>query len=91
MANIKSATKRARQSTRRRTHNAGVRSAIKSHIKKLDGQPAAENSTGTSPEFSRCVSAIDKAAKRGIIHQNAANRRKSRLAGAARAKTPSTG
>ena len=28
------------------------------------------------------ISAIDKAAKRGIIHRNAANRRKARLNGA---------
>jgi small subunit ribosomal protein S20 len=86
MANIKSATKRARQSTRRRAHNAGVRSAIKSRIKKLHAQPAGGEAAGASPELAGCISVIDKAAKRGIIHKNAANRRKSRLARVARAK-----
>jgi ribosomal protein S20 len=37
---------------------------------------------GTKPEakdVQAMISAIDKAAKRGIIHKNAANRRKARL------------
>jgi ribosomal protein S20 len=39
---------------------------------RVAGQPAAE-------ELRALISAIDKAAKRGIIHRNAANRRKARL------------
>jgi ribosomal protein S20 len=38
--------------------------------------------TGVKPaakEVQAMISAIDKAAKRGIIHKNAANRRKARL------------
>jgi ribosomal protein S20 len=40
------------------------------------------SSAGSQPEASNVramISAIDKAAKRGIIHKNAANRRKARL------------
>ncbi len=37
-------------------------------------------SAGAGKENARAlISALDKAAKRGIIHQNAANRRKARL------------
>jgi ribosomal protein S20 len=39
---------------------------------RVAGKPAAE-------ELRTLVSAIDKAAKRGIIHRNAAKRRKARL------------
>jgi ribosomal protein S20 len=42
----------------------------------------AISGTGAKPEakgVQAMISAIDKAAKRGIIHKNAANRRKARL------------
>jgi ribosomal protein S20 len=39
---------------------------------RVSGKPASE-------ELRALISAIDKAAKRGIIHRNAANRRKARL------------
>jgi len=35
--------------------------------------------TPTADQIRALISAIDKAAKRGIIHENAANRRKARL------------
>ena len=35
--------------------------------------------TPTAQQVGALMSAIDKAAKRGIIHENAANRRKARL------------
>ena len=40
----------------------------------------AEGADDTMELFSRTSALVDKAAKRGIIHKNAANRRKSRLA-----------
>ena len=73
MANSKSAAKRARQNPRRTLRN---RSVI-SHLRSLDKRNAT---TGGKPEEKRAlISALDKAAKRGIIHKNAANRRKARL------------
>jgi small subunit ribosomal protein S20 len=74
MANTKSATKRARQSMARSLHNRSVRTRLRTLQRRMRvaGKPAAE-------ELRALISAIDKAAKRGIIHRNAANRRKARL------------
>ena len=77
MANSKSAAKRARQNPRRTLRNRSVVSHLRSLVK--------QNATsGGKAETQRAlVSALDKAAKRGVIHRNAANRRKARLAKAA--------
>jgi small subunit ribosomal protein S20 len=71
MANSKSAAKRARQSPRRTLRN---RSVI-THLRSLAKQTAA----GGAKDRRSLVSALDKAAKRGVIHKNVANRRKARL------------
>jgi small subunit ribosomal protein S20 len=80
MANSKSAAKRSRQSSRRTLHNRQVMTHLRSLTKKATGAPGAVD----HPEL---ISALDKAAKRGIIHRNVANRRKARLNKAA-AKNP---
>ncbi len=74
MANTKSAAKRARQSVARSLHNRGVRTRLRTLQKctRAATKPAAE-------DIRTLISAIDRAAKRGIIHRNAANRRKARL------------
>jgi small subunit ribosomal protein S20 len=74
MANTKSAAKRARQSMSRSLRNRGVRTRLRTLQKRVRvaQKPGAQ-------EIHALISAIDKAAKRGIIHHNAANRRKARL------------
>lgn len=75
MANTKSASKRARQTTVRSLRNRSVLTRLRKMQKGISGP-------GTKPEakdVQAMISAIDKAAKRGIIHKNAANRRKARL------------
>jgi small subunit ribosomal protein S20 len=74
MANTKSAAKRARQNVRRTLRN-------RSAITRLRGmQKRTRSAAKPDPNDVRAlISAIDKAAKRGIIHRNAAQRRKSRL------------
>ena len=74
MANTKSAGKRARQSATRALHNRTVRTRLRTSQKqaRATGQPAPQ-------QIHALISAIDKSAKRGIIHRNAANRRKARL------------
>jgi small subunit ribosomal protein S20 len=71
MANTKSAAKRARQTQRRTLRNRRVLSRIRTLGKKSTGPQ--------SSDIAALISAIDKAAKRGIIHRNAANRHKARL------------
>ena len=83
MANTKSAAKRARQNPRRTLRN---RSAI-SHLRTLQKRVTAGG--GKAEDKSALISALDKAAKRGIIHKNVANRRKARLNRAAAKASPS--
>jgi small subunit ribosomal protein S20 len=73
MANTKSAAKRARQTQRRGLHNRSVLARLRTLNKRASGANAQ------SADIRTLISAIDKAAKRGIIHRNAANRRKARL------------
>jgi small subunit ribosomal protein S20 len=75
MANTKSASKRARQTTQRSLRNRSV-------LTRLRGMQKGISAAGATPEAKSVhamISAIDKAAKRGIIHKNAAKRRKARL------------
>ena len=74
MANTKSAAKRARQTIKRAARNRTVLTAIKSKTK------AVRSAAGDKAAAQTLVSDLDKAVKRGVIHKNAANRRKSRLA-----------
>jgi small subunit ribosomal protein S20 len=81
MANTKSAAKRARQTERRSRRNRSVLTRIRTLHKRA-------NETEAKPAvLPALISAIDKAAKRGIIHRKAANRRKMRLARARATKT----
>ena len=73
MANTKSAAKRARQTQRRALRNRQVLSRIRTLGKR------AGNANPQAGDISAFISAIDQAAKRGIIHRNAAIRRKDRL------------
>jgi small subunit ribosomal protein S20 len=79
MANTKSAAKRARQGGARRLHNASATSALKSGQKRLRAALAAGKLDEAKAEYSKALATLDKAAKRGIIHRNSANRRKSAL------------
>jgi small subunit ribosomal protein S20 len=72
MANTKSAGKRARQTAVRSLRNRSVLTRLR---KMQKGVVGAKDETSVRA----LISAVDKAAKRGIIHRNAANRRKARL------------
>jgi small subunit ribosomal protein S20 len=74
MANTKSAAKRARQTQRRALRNRQVLSRTRTLSKR------AVDASAQAADITALISAIDKAAKRGIIHRNAAVRRKARLA-----------
>jgi small subunit ribosomal protein S20 len=73
MANTRSAAKRARQTTKRSLRNHSVVTRLRTIQKQVrSAAPSAD-------QIRAVISAIDKAAKRGIIHRNAATRRKARL------------
>ncbi len=76
MANIKSQIKRNRQNEKRRLRNKAVRSEL------LTREKAALAAAGTDDEETTLragLRGIDKAAAKGVIHKNAAARKKSRL------------
>ena len=79
MANIRSAEKQRRQAEKATIRNRGGKSRLKSALKKA--RAAVESGAG---DLSRGFSEIDKAAKRGLIKNNTADRYKSRLAAAAK-------
>jgi small subunit ribosomal protein S20 len=81
MANTKSASKRARQTAKRSLRNRSVLTQLRNLKKRNRSNPG-----GDANQLRSLISSIDKAAKRGTIHRNAANRQKSRLARAAAAK-----
>lgn len=79
MANTAQARKRARQNVTRRAHNTGRRSMMRTHIKNVLKAVAAEDKDGAQTAYQSAVSIIDRSAKAGLIHKNAAARYKSRL------------
>ena len=75
MANTKSAAKRARQTARRSLRNRSVLT----RLRRLHKNVASGGTPTDGKGVRELISAVDKAAKRGIIHRNAARRRKARL------------
>ncbi len=73
MPNIKSAEKRLRQNVKRRLRNSAIKSTMKTAIKK------ALSAKDEDAALREALSAIDRAASKGVIHKNAAARKKSRL------------
>lgn len=79
MANTPSARKRARQSDKRRRHNATLRSMSRTAIKKVVNAVSSGDAGAAAAAYSAAVPAIDKMVTKGILHKNKANRHKSRL------------
>jgi DNA-binding protein HU-beta len=73
------ALKRVRQDERKRSHNQPHRSKAKTLVAKAVTVSAGGDAEETRAAVVAAISALDKAAKAGAIHPNAADRRKSRL------------
>ncbi len=73
MPNIKSAMKRVKVTETKNLRNRIVKSKVKTAIKKFETEANAA-------QYSLTTSAIDKAVAKGVLHKNAANRKKARLA-----------
>ena len=79
MANKPSALKRIRQSEKRRQHNRIFRGRARTEIKKARLAIESGSADEARAATLQAISALDKAASKGIIHKNNAARRKSRL------------
>lgn len=78
MANHKSAIKKAKQDLVRRARNRSGRSRLRTIIKRYRAG-LAEGNSEISSQLTGLISLIDRSAKCGYIHRNAAARLKSRL------------
>ena len=79
MAHHASAKKQMRQGRKRRARNRQNLSQVKTQVKKLRAAVAKGDAQAARTLLPETVAEIDRAAKKGIIHDNAAARYKSRL------------
>ena len=79
MAHHESAIKAMRQGVKRRGRNRSNLSQLKSQVKKLRAAVAAGDAASAGTLLPETIGEIDRAAKKGVIHDNAAARYKSRL------------
>ncbi len=85
MANIASARKAARQSEKRRLHNASLRSELRSAIKRVRSAIAAGDKSAARTVLRDASKVIDTIADKKIVHKNKSSRHKSRLSAAIKA------
>ncbi|MFN8521892.1 MAG: 30S ribosomal protein S20 [Chloroflexota bacterium] len=78
MPNIRSAEKMMRVAERRRLRNRATKSAVKTFIRKAE-RGITETATEAQTLVVQAVRALDKAARKGVLHAGNAARRKSRL------------
>lgn len=79
MAHHASALKQMRQSQKRRARNRQNASLLKTQVKKLRAAIAKGDVEDAKKLLPATMGQIDKAAKKGVVHDNAAARYKSRL------------
>jgi small subunit ribosomal protein S20 len=75
----KSAEKAARAAERKRQRNKSVRSATKTSLIKAEKLISSNELESAQQAVLAATSALDRAAKKGVIHPNTAARHKSRL------------
>ena len=80
MANIKSARKRARQAQVRRMHNMSLRTAVRTAIKNVKKAVAGGDKAAAAGVLRESQRVIDRVVAKGVMHRNAGDRHKSRLA-----------
>lgn len=74
MPNIQSAKKNMRKSRAATVRNRAQRSALRTALKK------AKSAQSSADDRRQAISLLDRAARKGLIHRNAAARQKSALA-----------
>jgi len=79
LPNIQSAKKRVKVSEKKNLRNRMIKSGMRSAVRKLNDAIAAD-AQKAGAQLSATTAVIDKAASKGVIHKNAANRKKARLA-----------
>lgn len=80
MPNIKSSIRSVKTDAERHEKNAPVKASVRSAARKVETLAAAGNKEEAQAAFVNASGLIDKAARKNVIHKNAASRKKSRLA-----------
>ena len=85
MANTAQAKKRARQNDKVRSHNASLRTMLRTALKKIVKAIQSGDKKIAKKQYDENISLIDRIADKKIIHKNKAARHKSRLNSAIKA------
>ena len=80
MPQIKSSIRSVKTDAERRAKNFAVKSTVKTAVRKTVETAAAGKADDATILLAKAASTIDKAASKGVLHKNAAARKKSRLA-----------
>ena len=80
MPQIKSSIRSVKTDAERRAKNFAVKSTVKTAVRKTVETAAAGKADDATTLLAKAASTIDKAASKGVLHKNAAARKKSRLA-----------
>ena len=79
MPNIRSASKRLRQNVTRNLYNRKIKSFLNTQKKKVLKSIDANDKNASITEFNKYASALDKAARKSVIHSNRASVKKSEM------------
>jgi small subunit ribosomal protein S20 len=80
MPNTKQALKRMRVTAKRTARNRHVKSTVKTALRRYSDTLAQGDLESAGDKLQVAVKTIDKAVSKGVVHKNAAARKKSRLA-----------
>lgn len=80
MPNIKSAKKRVLVTRKKTLINQMHKTALKTAVKKFEAAVEAADKDNAKVLFNEAVKKLDMGVKQGILHKNAAARKKSQLA-----------
>ena len=79
MANTKQTIKRIRQNEKARTRNRHIRSTFRTYTKRVRSSVESGNLAAAEESLKLAVTALTRAASKGVIHRNNAARSVSRL------------
>lgn len=79
MPNIRSASKRLRQNSTRNLYNRKIKSFLNTQKKKVLKSIDANGKNASIAEYNKYASALDKAARKSVIHSNRASVKKSEM------------
>jgi len=81
MAHTVSGQRNIRRNENHRLHNRAIKSALRTQVRRVLEHVAKKDKNAAQLDLKVAYRLLDRAARKGVIHSNAAARHKSRLAG----------